>query len=368
MKLVDKLVIKDLLPMFGLGVAMFFSLWFAADPLLKAGKFLSAGIPLGVVIRLVGWNIPPVLALTFPMGMLLAVLLGFGRLSADSESVALFAGGIPFARIAAPALALGLVASGIGYVINDQIASYAQQQVLNLTQNIKQHLGEQGETAQPFDFPVRNGDQLQMLVHVEKGFDLKEKAMRQVTITAFDAQGNPTIIYHAEKARWKQGSNWELINGFLNHLGENMAYGQLGETQIFDLHKNLESTSFLQREPETLNFGQLRRQIQLLRAQGTGEGDETLRNAEITLWSKIAFPFASLVFAIIGAPLGLRPQRTSKYTGWGLAILIIFGYYVLYNVMGSAARSGHVSPFLAAFLPNFLGLGMGAYLTWKAST
>jgi lipopolysaccharide export system permease protein len=54
-------------------------------------------------------------------------------------------------------------------------------------------------------------------------------------------------------------------------------------------------------------------------------------------------------------------------TGWFLAILIIFGYYVLTTAMGFAARGGVIPPALAAFLPHIVGLIIGGGLIWRVS-
>ena len=367
LKLLDRLVFSDLLPMFGLGVATFFTLWFAADPLFKATKYMSLGVPLPVVLRLVGWNIPPVLALTFPMGMLLAVLLGFGRLSSDSEAVALFAGGISFGRILAPAIALGLAASLIGYEINDHVASYANQRLAGITNGIKAGLGEGGGTVQPLDFPVRLKGKMQYLIHADQGVDIHAKAMRDVTIVHYDAQGRPAETYYAQKAVYQSGNNWTLVNGQVYTGWPVPILTSAGSAKVFDLGKNLESASFLERDPETLTFHDLQRQIALLRRERDSAHSSVLLSAEVLLWGKIALPFSALIFTLVGAPLGLRPQRAGKYTGWLLAILIIFAYYVLFTTLGSVARSGHFSPLLAAFLPNFIGLAAGTGLIWKAS-
>jgi lipopolysaccharide export system permease protein len=367
LKLLDRLILKDLVPNFGLGVALFFTLWFAADPLRQATGYLSVGVPLPLVFRLVGWNIPPVLALTFPMGMLLAVLQGFGRLSADSEAVALYAGGISFARIVAPAAAMGLLASLIGYGINDRVASYANLQKAYLTQNIKTGLGQSGGTDQPVDWPVRVDGKMQYLVHAEKGIDFGEKAMRDVTVVHYDTQGRPAETYYAEKAIYHFGNNWSLVNGEVYTGWPVPILMKVDDANIFDLGKNLQSVAFLERDPDTLTFRDLRRQIALLREEPGGSDTPVLRNAEIGLWGKVALPFSALVFALVGAPLGLRPQRASKYSGWILAIAIIFGYYMLYTTLSSVARSGHCDPILAAFLPNLLGLMAGFGLIWKAS-
>ena len=77
------------------------------------------------MLEFIGWDFAGFVRLPCRMGMLLAALLGFDRLSRDSEAVALFAGGISFRRMMVPVIALGLVVSLVGYLFNDQIASYA---------------------------------------------------------------------------------------------------------------------------------------------------------------------------------------------------------------------------------------------------
>ena len=124
----------------------------------------------------------------------------------------------------------------------------------------------------------------------------------------------------------------------------------------------------MQADPQTLDFHDLSQRLAELRASGQGHSSDAL-DAETTLWGKIAIPLASLVFALIGAPLGLRPQRGAKENlGPSLAIIIIFTYYVLYTIMGSLARGGGCPPMLAAFLPDILGVITGTILIWKASS
>ncbi|MBV9848739.1 MAG: LptF/LptG family permease [Armatimonadetes bacterium] len=372
MRLLDKLVLKDLIPWFGMGVAMFTALYFAADPVLVASRYLSAGVPLPVVLHIIGLYLPRVLALTLPMGMLLAVLLGFGRLSGDSEAVAIFAGGIPFLRAAAPAAAMGLVASLVGYVVNDKVTSAANAQIAALQEQIGTIVHGAGQTDQPYHFEDRKDGKLQATVQVEHGIDPRGKdiAVRDVTVTQFN-NGQPVVVFHADRGVWRGGSSWQLINVTAYYLAGEVPYkvaGKDGTTEelgLTALEKTPEEMQLLHRDPNTLDFATTRRQIALLRANGTKPAD--VRSAEMDLWSKLAFPFASLVFTVIGAPLGLRPQRSSKYTGYFLAILIIFGYYVLYTTLGNIARGGGVPPALAAFLPDLIGLALGGALVWRAS-
>ena len=376
MRLVDKLVYKDLIPFFAIGVALFTGIWFAADPVIVASRYLSEGVPLALVLHVVVIYLPPILALTLPMGMLLAVLQGFGRLSGDSEAVAAFAGGIPFARIVAPALVMGLVASLVGYVISDKLAAAANQEKVNLQEQIGTiiHNPTPGFAQQPLHFETRDNGALQALIQIEGGINLQTKTMHSVTIVLYD-HGKATMNVQAASGRYlgSQMDNfksWRLYDVDINRLGPTGGYSHWNQLDSKDLgtnalNQNPEEMALLNREPDTLDFTQMRRRVALMRQ--TGKNGADVRGAETDLWSKIALPFSALVFTVIGAPLGLRPQRSSKITGWFLAILIIFGYYVLYTAMSYAARGGGVPPVLAAFLPNLLGLALGGALVWKAS-
>ena len=376
MKLLDRLILKDLVPNLLIGISMFTSLYFALGPLLAASRFLSNGIPFEFIVKFVLLNTVSILGQTFPMGMLLAVLLGFGRLSGDSETVALFAGGIPFLRIAAPAAVLGLLVSGVGYVINDPVASYADNQIVNMRQ---QALHQQLDTDKPFDLPdMRSNDQLQATVHIEKGFDLQKKVMREVTITLYDAGGSPATVFHAQSAHPLNNDpaskEWQLDDVTVNHLGETPSSGhfstmrssQMQTSALRNTPNTIGTLELLHEDPNALPFRDLRRAVIQLKQNGLGSNPD-VRSADVALWNKIALPLASVVFALVGAPLALRPQRNSKVTGWLLALPIILVYYVLYTVMGSVARGGGCPPSFAAFLPDIVGLFVGIGLVWKRS-
>lgn len=365
LKLVDRLILNDLIPKLIAAIAAFSLMLLILGPLLASARFQAAGIPWWIIAKFVGWDFTAFVRYTFPMGMLLAALLGFDRISRDSEGVALFAGGISLLRIMVPVVGLGLVVSLVNYAFNDQISSYAAAQVADFN-NHRQDIV--GETTKPFDIPNHKDGKLQVLVHVEKGFDAQAKVLRQVTITFYDADGRlPRLVTYADRAK-SHGSGlkeWTLYNVTQvdQQTGAIAKYKQFEDT--IGIQKTPENMAFLQRDPETLNFHDLRRQIAELKAGGSDSAD--VRNAEVGLWFKISLPFSCLVFALVGAPLGLRPPRSGKISGYVWALPIMLGYYVIYTSMSSIAIGGSISPILAAWLPNILGLGVGTGLIWGAA-
>ncbi len=361
-KLLDWMILKDLVPKLLMGIGLFSTLFFALGPLIAATRFLKSGISKLVVLEFMGWDFAGFISFTLPLAMLIAALLGFERLSRDSEAVALFAGGVRFQRMIAPVFLLGLIVSLIGYEFNDRVASYANQRVADIKENYMSYLGD---STKPFDFPSSSGGR-RVVIHIGRGYDARAKAMRQVTVTVFGADDRPDLLFYADRAK-AEGRDlhaWTLENGkevFLNSPGGILQI----KTQQINISTTANDVAFLQRDPETLNFRDLQQQISRLKAEG-GKRDDIL-NAEVSLWFKTALPFSCLIFGLVGAPLGMRSPRSAKVSGAVWALPIMLGYYVIYMTMSNVAQGGGIPPALAAWLPNILGLGVGAVLIWRAA-
>jgi lipopolysaccharide export LptBFGC system permease protein LptF len=98
-KLVYRHILSDLVPAFLLSVILFAGfIWIAGGPLLNAVNDLAKGVSFWIVAQLMSLFLPAMLVLAFPMAMLIAVILGFNRLSAESEAVAMFASASRFIR------------------------------------------------------------------------------------------------------------------------------------------------------------------------------------------------------------------------------------------------------------------------------
>jgi lipopolysaccharide export system permease protein len=88
----------------------------------------------------------------------------------------------------------------------------------------------------------------------------------------------------------------------------------------------------------------------------------------LRIQQKTATPFVCLVFALVGATLGMRPNRRSgKGASFAISIVIIFGYYLLAFICDAMGNTAVLSPFVAAWLPTIVGLTLGAGLLVKAA-
>ena len=82
LRLLDRYVLKELLYPFIFGVASFSSIFIASTMLFKITQYITQyGASIETIARLFMYNMPEIINYTFPMSMLLAALMAFGKLS-----------------------------------------------------------------------------------------------------------------------------------------------------------------------------------------------------------------------------------------------------------------------------------------------
>jgi lipopolysaccharide export system permease protein len=82
---------------------------------------------------------------------------------------------------------------------------------------------------------------------------------------------------------------------------------------------------------------------------------------------RFSLPFACLVFALVGMPLGIQNQRSGKAAGFSLSIGLLLAYYIVLSAGKTLGERALLSPFLAAWTPNLLFISLGFYLFKKTA-
>src|SRR5688572_23435417 len=118
MRIVDRYVIREVLWPFVIGLLIFTFMLIIPLLIEYAESFISKGVPMLVVLQVMGTLVPGALALTIPMSLLLGLLIALGRLSADREFVALQACGVSLFRLGRPVALLSVLAwAATSYVL-----------------------------------------------------------------------------------------------------------------------------------------------------------------------------------------------------------------------------------------------------------
>lgn len=362
MRLLDRHILAELIGPFVFGVAAFTSLMFAGKELFKITELLAEyGAPLHKAVELTVLHLPSLIVITLPMAMLLAALLGFGRLSGDSEVVALFASGVSLYRIAVPVIVMAVVVTGLSFTLSEVIAPRSNYLHEQIVRDLK---GEARSSDKPFSVVDAPNGVTNSIAWVQGGFDMKTSTLREVSMIRY-WENRPAIFVYAKKAVYKDGNKWQFMNGYSQTLGGS---GRLtlpfenSEVEEIELSKTPDQLALYQKKHDELSFSELREYVRMMQKEGADVNKDRVR-----LYQKIALPMATLVFALIGTPLGLRPHRSSSAMGLGLAIVIIFAYWILMHYMTILGNNGAVSPAAASFIPTLVGAAAGVALIVRAA-
>jgi lipopolysaccharide export system permease protein len=85
----------------------------------------------------------------------------------------------------------------------------------------------------------------------------------------------------------------------------------------------------------------------------------------VEIHKKFSIPFASIVFILIGAPLGIASRKGSMGVGITLSIFFFLLYWIFLILGEDLADRRLLPPMLAMWFPNILIGSAGVYLTWR---
>jgi lipopolysaccharide export system permease protein len=188
--------------------------------------------------------------------------------------------------------------------------------------------------------------------------------MEGVIVSEF-SDGRLNQIINAASAQWLTDENqWSFNKGTIYLLSEEGEYKHLikFDKQKIAIKYTPQDLSAGDKSPDEMNIRELRNFIRLKEKMGVKVVDY-----KIQLNMKMSIPFACLVFALLGAPLGISPRRVSSSVGLGLSIIVIFIYYVLMFASMAFGELEWISPGLAAWLPNVITGGIGLFFVNRAA-
>lgn len=373
MKRLDRLIMMELVGPWLFGVAMFTTLIVASTILPKVSEYVVGGVPVMTVFELFALFLPAGVVKTFPMAMLLAGLLGFGRLSSDSEVTALKASGVSILRMMRPVAFLALAVAGLSFAVNETLVPASSYRFLEIKGSIQKNLDL--KSTQSVSFPISRNGNLAGLV-TARDFDLKARTLTGVSIVTFDKEGQPSSWFYVKQLLFNEDDfkagrgGWNIVGGgklipadgsyVLKIDNEAWPSGiPRPDTSPSDLITASTSDQF-----DSFSMNQMRKYIDAQRQIKTVPRSK-IWNWESAYWDKIALPLAALVFGLLGAPLGIRNQRAGTATGFALSVTIIFAYIQMSSLLKVSAQGGFIPPYVASFTPLAIGLLCSGVIMWR---
>jgi len=356
-RIIYQYIFKELLGPFSLGLLVFTCILLMNKVLKLMDLVVNKGVSLGEVGALVAYLLPSFLVLTIPMSVLLAVLIALGRFSADSEIVAMKASGISLYQLVPP-FALFCV---IGFLLTNTLTlfllprgNFAFKQQLTRFASSHTMVGlKAGVFKDAFD---------EVVLYIND-YDRRQNLIKGIFISDRRDPEHPAEI-SGKKARLLQGKDpseivLQIFDGSLHKYDKNSGDYQylIFNTYEMDI---------------ALNGSQKQRRIRY-REMGLFELFEKTRadyvspRVRVEIQQRFAFPFACLVFGLLGLPLGVYWRRGGKAYGFVLSILIVFCYYILLSFGENLAKNAYISAFIGIWLPNVIYAGVGVVLFRKAA-
>lgn len=293
------------------------------------------------------------------VAFLVAILFVIGSLVKNNEYTAMLAGGISIYNIGVPLLVIGLLLSLTVFCVQELIVPSGILQANEIDEG---------------DFVEQPSARLiQDIAGVAKGskfyfFDNTDIAHGILTGVHIYTKKGGSIVgrIDAEKAVWnRKNARWYLQNGVIRKFS---SLGQITEDTPFstmeapfrEAPKTLEVYSLGKGE---MDFRELRYQIRNLEKSGYNA-----QRPKVEYQKKFAFPLANCIAVFLGLPFALERRRGGLTASFAFSVLAAFLYYGTFQIGLTLGKGGVLPAMLAAWLSNFLFLGIGIGLTIRART
>lgn len=356
LKLLDRYILSQVIEIFVAGVVIFTSIIFASDTFITLIKQISLyGISFDIALMMILLNLPAVIIMTIPMSMLLSTVMSLNKLCLASEITVMRACSIGINRISRPIFIFAIIMAALSFAINETVVpmTNAQSKTLALWA-----LGQKNIPKGRKNYILKeltDNNKVKRLFYVE---NCEKDKLENVTMLDLSKDGVIQVIQSKQGNAVDRG--WLFNNGAIYTITKN---GKTMNTTWFD-----ESTvNFgLDLEKEmSKNEAKQYNSIQLTKHIMTIKDKQKQIEFKVQLYDKLAMPFTTIVFVLIGVPLSLTPPRVRYNRGFLFSILVIFLYYLVRALSLSFAETGTMPPFLAVWAPNIVLFLLGSILYYR---
>jgi LPS export ABC transporter permease LptG/LPS export ABC transporter permease LptF len=360
MSILDRYVLRQLTWPFGLGLLVFTFLLVVPELMRYAEQYIAKGVSLVVVAQLILTLLPYSLALTIPMSLLLALLVAFGRLSADREFVALQACGVSLFRLLRPVALVSVTSCLATAYVYMVLIPVGNQTFREITFNILASSAEHEVKPRVFFDGFPNVVVYAREVPANGGWD--------GVFIADNRGGEGSSIYLAQHGRAvinREARTVEMVlQDWTRHTTDaSTGYAVFtGERLVLSLSpEGMFPSGGVPKGVREMSVPELTARIAELEALGASPHNEVFE-----FHKRFSIPAACLVFGLIGLALGATNRRDGKLASFVLGVAVIFSYYLLLFFGQSLVKGHRIQPWLAAWLANIvLGTVGLAIFAWR---
>jgi lipopolysaccharide export system permease protein len=349
-RILDRYVLREMLPPFFLSIAVLLLVLFLEKLFRLADLVVSKGVPLLSIVKLMVYAMPSFMVITLPMSLVVASLTAFSRMSSDSEVTAMKASRISLYGMIRPVFIFAMLTFIVtAYTSLNLVPAANVALKMHLFNMVKSNavVGiEPGVFSTTFDGMVIYVDKMVSLGNMDGVFIFDERSVQEPYAI---------VAKHGKILADPQSFNITLT------LQDGSIHTPTTDDQSYSLMKFAAARLYLDinnssaakgdsgKSLEDMGTRELLQEISRARADG-----KPTYPFETELHKRLSIPFACLIFGLIGAPLGIRKNRSGKSAGIAIALLVFLIYYMILGSAANLAQTGTTSPLLAFWVPNIL--------------
>lgn len=319
---------------------------------------INHDVPLETVFAFIAFVLPFSMTFTIPWGFLTALLLVFGRLSADNEILAMRSMGISFTRMCFPVLVSALTLAAVCLWINLEVAPKAEQAMMESLYKIATSnplsFFQTDEVSE--DFPdrrvyvgAREGETLKniLVFELETGHLSKVVFAKEGHLSLDKDHSN--LLLKVEDAHFEERDPQDP-NNFIK-----IRQGIVMQSGVFPMSlKKLFEAKMRWRHLNSYSLSELIGEIK----KNTPQRLQLL----VELNKRFSISLATLAFALIAIPLGITAHRKETSIGFALSLVVAFGYFFFIIIADTFRGNPHAYPVLLIWLPNIIFTSLGILL------
>jgi lipopolysaccharide export system permease protein len=341
--LLDRYIFTELLSPFGLSLGALCFIMLTRELLRLVELLVSKGVGFWSVLKVFSILLPSFLVLTLPIAGIIASITAFGRLSYDKELVAMRAAGLSLLRLSQPVLLFALSVFTLTLVLSQWGQPWSSLNLKKVALNLLKDQLVLALERGTFNEPIPN-----MMIYVHDRGD--GPSAKGIFISDERTAEEPRVIvaehYHVLMDPANDQVALRLLNGVIHSRPNQLdQYEQISFTS-YDLKLNLTQSGYAATE-ERPTYDAIMAQL----AQSQGKDTHALRRL-MEYYKDLAFPTASLIFCLLGVPVGIVSKRSGRIGGFAVGVLIVVLYYVLNVACEFLVTTLVIPPFAGAWLPN----------------
>ncbi len=284
----------------------------------------------------------------------ISVIFFTSKLAGNSEIIAMMAAGVSYHRLMVPYFVSATFLFLFSFYLGGYVIPPATGKMLNFTDKYIEHFTS--ENARNVQMEVEPGT----ILYIES-FQKRSNVGYRASLEHFEGKTLTSRIT-ADRIRYDSAYNWHLENYIrrdFEGMREQMTRGARLDTiipiQPYELFITAE-------EAQQMTNPELRDYMEKQAARGAGN----IQAFETEYHKRWASPIGAFIMTLLGVTMSSKKVRGGMGKNLGIGIVLTAVYILFSTVSTTFSVNGVMSPFMSAWLPNFIFLAIGIVLYIRA--